>query len=342
MRSKQAQGREQGRRAATLSHGPARALRQEIRQQRQHPWVLAGCGHGGIVTTFAVMHPRGRDARPGMLQPWDLPLFLSPFSPPLPPLGCPHTAQGGHEGPAGCSPTSARAPGGPEPSTHSRGRCESKRCKERRPAASPTTHSQGKGRVANCKSEMFQQKYFLPTKIALFFFFSLLPSVVIFFWFQQANWKPKALPPTLGTAAARLPRACLGSLGAGSLAAPKPQPQQLLVMLHGAGETSPPQLPQPKSTNKLLEHVGKLQPPPPLLPGAVFLHSNPTVRRARSVLGFCKRLGLGTGLAAAHDTITSGDSLCKWCKTTGGWSRAGGFSPTSQRHECKGPISPQP
>lgn len=192
MRSKQAQGREQGRRAAVLSHGPARALRQEIRQQRQHPWVLAGCGHGGIVTTFAVMHPRGRDARPGMLQPWDLPLFLSPFSPPLPPLGCPHTAQGGHEGPAGCSPTSARAPGGPEPSTHSRGRCESKRCKERWPAASPTTHSQGKGRVANCKSEIFQQKYFLPTKIALFFFFSFSPVWLFFSGFnkQTGNQKP--------------------------------------------------------------------------------------------------------------------------------------------------------
>lgn len=60
------------------------------------------------------------------------------------------------------------------------------------------------------------------------------------------------------------------------------------------------------------------------------------------MLGFCKRLGLGTGLAAAHDTITSGDSLCKWCKTTGGWSRAGGFSPTSQRHECKGRKAPLP
>lgn len=177
-----------------------------------------------------------------MLQPWDLPLLFSSLSLPLPPLGCPHAARGGHEGPAGCSPTSARAPGGPEPSTHGRGRSESERCKERQPAASPTTHSQGKGRVANCKGEIFQQKYFLPTKIALLFclvlFFFHLPSVVIFFWFQQGNWKPKALLPTLGTAAARLPRTCLG---ASSLTAPKPQPQHLLVMLHGPGETSPPE-----------------------------------------------------------------------------------------------------
>lgn len=166
MRSKQAQGREQGRRAAMLSHGPARALQQEIRQQRQHPWVLPCCGHGEIITTSLGCIPGA-----GMLQPWDLPLLFSSLSLPLSPLGCPHAARRGHEGPAGCSPASARAPRGPKPSTHSCGRRESKRCKERQPAASPTTHSQAKGHVANCKSEIFQQKYFLPTKIALLFCF---------------------------------------------------------------------------------------------------------------------------------------------------------------------------
>lgn len=60
------------------------------------------------------------------------------------------------------------------------------------------------------------------------------------------------------------------------------------------------------------------------------------------MLGFCKHLGLGMGLATAHNRITSRDSLCKWCKTTGGWSRAGGFGPTLQCHGCKGHKAPPP
>lgn len=60
------------------------------------------------------------------------------------------------------------------------------------------------------------------------------------------------------------------------------------------------------------------------------------------MLGFCKHLGLGMGLATAHNTITSKDSLCKWCKATGGWSRAGGFSPTLQCQGFKGHKAPPP
>lgn len=48
------------------------------------------------------------------------------------------------------------------------------------------------------------------------------------------------------------------------------------------------------------------------------------------------------GLATAHNTITSKDSLCKWCKATGGWSRAGGFSPTLQCQGFKGHKAPPP
>lgn len=72
MRSKQAQGREQGRRAAMLSRGPATALQQEIRQQRQHPWVLRPWrDHHRL----AGMHLRGRDAA----AMGSAPLIFTPF-----------------------------------------------------------------------------------------------------------------------------------------------------------------------------------------------------------------------------------------------------------------------